>query len=140
MAGVDKPLNEFGVVDQIIELVKGMPVNDQRILLEQLKDKVSKRRRLHTRKPYFMVVDYATHDRTYADFIKDISFSGVFIQTHKPFTIGQAISLTFPLPDQKKHIKINGEIIRTSEEGIGVKFHMFDGSQEEMIKSLLEMI
>ncbi len=140
MAGVNKPLKGSGIVDQIIELVKGMPANDQQELLEQLKNKVSKRRRLHSRKPYFMVIDYATHDRTYADFIKDISVSGVFIQTHKPFTVGQAISLTFPLPDQKKHIKINGEIIRSSEEGIGVKFHMFNGSQEEMIKSLLEMI
>ena len=110
------------------------------IEMDESKEIVSPEKRSHTRKPYFMVVDYATQDRGYGDFIKDISSSGVFIQTHTPFAVGQELSLTFPLPKQKKHIKIDGEIVRINDEGIGVKFKMTDSDQGEMIKSLMEMI
>jgi len=57
-----------------------------------------------------------------------------------PFSVGQEVSLTFPLPNSQKHIKITGEVVRTSPQGIGVKFKMADWDQEMVIKSLLEMI
>lgn len=64
----------------------------------------------------------------------------MFIEAHMPFSVGQELSLTFPLPKYQKHIKITGEVVRTSSEGIGVKFKMANWEQEAMIKSLLEMI
>ena len=135
------PSNELDVMEQIIKLVKRMsPANQQDLLLE-LGQRISQNKRGHNRKSYFMVVDYAAHDRTYMDFIKDISESGVFIHTHTPFKIGQEISLTFPLPDHRRHIKVTGKIVRTSEEGIGVEFTMTDDKdQRESIRTLMDMI
>jgi len=57
-----------------------------------------------------------------------------------PFSVGQEVSLSFPLPNYQKYIRIAGEVVRTSPQGIGVKFKMVNQDQETMIKSLLEMI
>ena len=79
-------------------------------------------------------------EHAYQDFIQDISAGGVFIETHMPFSVRQQVSLAFALPDYQKHVKITGEIVRSSPEGIAVKFKMVNQDQEAMIKSLLEMI
>ncbi|NVM26766.1 MAG: PilZ domain-containing protein, partial [Desulfobacterales bacterium] len=57
-----------------------------------------------------------------------------------PFTPGQEVSLTFPLPDYQKHIKIIGEIVRVTQQGIGVKFKTVNQDQEVMIESLLKRL
>jgi Tfp pilus assembly protein PilZ len=129
------------MIDQIMTLVKQMSPSDQQGLLQELEQRISENKRGNDRKAYFMVVDYATRDRTYMDFIKDISESGVFIHTHMPFKIGQEISLTFPLPDHRRHVKVSGRIVRTNQEGIGVEFILTDdGDQKKSIRALLEMI
>lgn len=87
-----------------------------------------------------MVIDYSTEDRMYKDYIQNISAGGVFIETQMPFAEGQELSLSFPLPNYQKYIKISGEIVRTSPHGIGVRFKTANQEQEEMIKSLVEMI
>ncbi|MBW2357792.1 MAG: PilZ domain-containing protein [Deltaproteobacteria bacterium] len=87
-----------------------------------------------------MVVDYVAQDRFCNDFIKNVSSGGMFIETRMPFLVGQDIILTFPLPKNRKHVKIAGEVIRTTAQGIGVKFKIANEDQEAVIKSLLEMI
>ncbi len=128
------------VSDRLLEIILGMPEQEKQKLLKDLEGKVFGGRRRHPRKPFFMVVDYATQDRAYKDFIQNISAGGVFIETQIPFSVGQEISLTFPLPNYQKYIKINGDVVWTSPRGIGVTFKMPSQDQEAMIKSLLEMI
>ena len=128
------------VSDRLIELILSMPQSEQHKLLKDLEGKLLRTRRRHSRKPFFMVVDYATEDRAYKDFIQNISAGGVFIETPMPFSAGQEISLTFPLPDYQKYIKINGEVVWTSAKGIGVSFRLATRDQEATIKSLLDMI
>jgi len=126
--------------DRLFKLIMSMPEDEQQKLLKELEGKLLKGKRKHYRKPYFMVVDYATQDRGYRDFIQNISAGGVFIETQMPFSAGQEVSLTFPLPDYQKYIKISGEVVWTSAQGIGVTFKMVSQDQDAMIKSLLEMI
>jgi uncharacterized protein (TIGR02266 family) len=136
----DMEIPAVSVFDRLFEIIMSMSEDQQRELLTQLEERAIDGKRKHYRKPFFMVVDYATEDRAYKDFIQNISFGGVFIETQMPFSVGQEVSLTFPLPDYQKYIKITGEVARTTEQGIGVSFKMTDKSQETVIKSLLEMI
>jgi hypothetical protein len=85
-----------------------------------------------------MVVDYATRDRTYKDFILNISIGGVFIETRTFLGSGQKVAMSFPLPNCKKHVKITGEIVRTSLHGVGVKFILIEGMGKEIDLSYLE--
>jgi len=117
-----------------------MSEDEQRTLLKDLEERPFEGRRKHVRKPFLMAVDYSTQDHVYKDFIQDISSGGVFIQTHMPFTVGQEVSLTFPLPSFQKHVKVIGEVVRSTSQGVGVKFKMADKDQEAMITSLLEPI
>ncbi len=135
-----KPLPEPNVIMRLVELITDMPVDKQQALLKDLEKEASKDAREHDRKSFVMVVDYVTQDRMYKDFIQDISASGLFIETNKTFSIGQNVTLTFPNPNQQEHIKIAGEVVRTTPEGIGVKFKMGDEGQEAMVNTLLDTI
>ena len=132
--------NESNITARLIELIKNMSEDEQHTLLKDLEERQFKGRRKHARKPFLMAVDYSTQDYVYKDFIQDISAGGVFIQTHMPFTVGQEVSLTFPLPNYQKHVKVIGEVVRSTPQGVGVKFKMADQKQEAMITSLLESI
>jgi len=132
----DKPVN----TSRLVELFEKLPENEQVALLSEWEDRFSKGKRTNVRKPFFMVVDYATEDGNYKDFIQDISVGGLFIETSIPFSEGRDISLTFPLPSISKHIKIAGEIARVNDRGIGIKFKLGDQEQSDMIKTLLENI
>jgi len=140
MTTFETQLNESKITTRLIELIKKMPEEEQRALLKELEERLFEGKREHERKPFLMAVDYSTQDHVYKDFIQNISAGGVFIQTNMPFSVGQEVSLTFPLPNYKKHIKIIGEVVRTTPQGVGVKFKMADQDQKAIIKSLLESI
>jgi len=140
MTTFETQLNESKITTRLIELIKKMPKEEQRALLKELEERLFEGKREHERKPFLMAVDYSTQDHVYKDFIQNISAGGVFIQTNMPFSVGQEVSLTFPLPNYKKHIKIIGEVVRTTPQGVGVKFKMADQDQKAIIKSLLESI
>lgn len=68
-----------------------------------------------------MVVDFAVSDRTYKDFIRDISAEGLFIETGESIPLEEEISMSFPLPG-RKHVKVFGKVARAGSGGIGVRF------------------
>lgn len=140
MTTFETQLNESKITTRLIELIKKMPEEEQRALLKELEERLFEGKRKHERKPFLMAVDYSTQDHVYKDFIQNVSAGGVFIQTNMPFSVGQEVSLTFPLPNYQKHIKIIGEVVRTTPQGVGVKFKMADQDQKAIIKSLLESI
>ncbi len=133
-------MNESSVTARLLELIKKMCEDEQLTLLKELEKRIFKGRRKHEREPFFMVVDYSIEDRFYKDYIQDISAGGVFIETRMPFRAGQEVSLTFPLPNYQKYIKIMGEVARVTTQVIGVKFKTVDQDQEVMIKSLLQRL
>ena len=133
-------MNKSSVTARLLEVIKKMSEDEQLALLKELEERLFKGRRKHEREPFFMAVNYSTKDRFYKDYIQDISAGGVFIETRIPFRAGQEVSLTFPLPNYQKYIKIMGEVARVTPEGIGVKFKTVNQDQEVMIKSLLEWL
>ena len=124
MDDLNKTSEISSVTDRLISMVMELSEEQQETLLEELELKLSKERRRHTRKPFITVVDFASQGRAYREFIKDISGSGVYIQTSRPFSVGQDVVLTFPFPDSQKHVKITGRIARVADTGIGVQFNM----------------
>ena len=128
------------VTNRLISLVMELSEEQQETLLEELELKLSKERRRHTRKPFITVVDFASRGRAYREFVQDISGSGVYIQTLRPFSVGQEVVLTFPFPDSQKHVKLTGCIARVDDTGIGVQFDMRSSRDEFPIRSLLKML
>jgi Tfp pilus assembly protein PilZ len=107
---------------------------------EELKKQPITIRRKHNREPYFSVIDYVVQEDSYTDFTQNISAGGVFISTGTQFSVGQEVSMVFPLPVSKENIRIKGEIVRVSELGIGVQFKMANPRQEAIIESLIKLM
>ncbi len=135
--------NELGrdeVRAYLFRLLNDMSDEELRQLLKELEERQNKKQRKYFRKGFLTAIDYNVGDRYYRDFIKDLSGSGLFIKTSQTFSVGQTILMTFMYPDNQKPFRINGEIIRIHEDGIGVKFKIESRVQEAALKSLVDMI
>ena len=124
----------------IFEIINSMSDEEMRQLLKEMEARQNKEQRKYSRKGFLTIIDYTVEGRHYRDFIQDISASGVFIKTSQTFSVGQPILMTFMSPDNQKPFRINGEIIRTHEDGIGVKFKIKSQVQELVLKSFVDMI
>jgi uncharacterized protein (TIGR02266 family) len=140
MAIITKKYDDTTITGRLIELITVLPENRQKELLNHLESRITNGKREYDRKPLLAVVDYATQQGTYKDFIKNISEGGMFIETRVPFVPGQQMSLTFSLADLEKHVKVTGEVARKTPQGIGVKFKTIDEEQKERLHSILENI
>ena len=134
--GIDR--NE--IRDSIFDMVSRMSDEEMLALSKELKERQYIERRKYDRIDFFTIIDYSAGDQYYRDFIQDMSNSGVFIKTSQKFSTGQIIRMIFMSRDNQKPFKINGEIVRVSPDGIGVKFQIESQVQEEAIKSLIQVI
>lgn len=86
-------------------------------------------RRKDTRKKVdgtqLMVADCRTIDCNFQAPIENISSGGIFINTSQHLFAGQEIAVKFDFPDARNTIMANGEIVRTSLEGAGIRFRIF---------------
>lgn len=75
-----------------------------------------------------------THDCT----IVDISTFGVFIQSNTRHAVGKTIQMVFLLPGSKAPCQIDGRIVRSTPEGIGVRFQNLKVKYFDAIKRYSE--
>ena len=79
--------------------------------------------RKYPRIPYIGPVVLKSGNHKYnKGLIINISRSGVFIETKKKCSLGQAIELVIPNKKIDKRVRIKGRIVRLSQKGIGVTF------------------
>ena len=83
--------------------------------------KIVEDQRKHVRKRYSKPIIFATQNKILNGITKDISPSGVFIETHHRLEVGQIVTLVVPLKNAK-NAKIKGEVIWAGPKGFGVKF------------------
>jgi hypothetical protein len=83
--------------------------------------KIVEDQRRHARKRYSKAIMYATQNEILKGLTKDISPSGVFIETQHSLEVGQFITLIIPLKNGK-HARIKSKVIWVGPEGFGVKF------------------
>ena len=85
-------------------------------------DQIRVEKRLFPRMPCFLLVDYAAQGCAYRAFVRNISADGVFIESLTPGPLGRDISLVISFLDDHHPYKISGEIVRTCEQGLAVRF------------------
>lgn len=52
--------------------------------------------------------------------VKNVSASGVYIETEEPLETGKEIALTFRFPSSGRKVMATGEVVRTDITGVGV--------------------
>ena len=70
-----------------------------------------------------MPVDFATPERAFNGFIQNISSGGLLIEARHPLPVGQQVTLSFLRPKSREHVKVGGEVVRNTDNGLGVKFN-----------------
>ena len=114
--------DETRITARLIDLICDMSIPQQLELLEQLDHQSYKGGRDDPRQDRKILVAYEKNNYLYKDVTRDISHTGVFIETHSPPAIGEDITISFSLSEGKKPIKISGRVVRTTPNGFAVKF------------------
>ena len=128
--------------DHIFKLVIDLPDEQQSVFLKQLEKSAhplsGDDRRRHSRKACLMPVKYSVQNRRFKGYILDISVHGVFIETSDYFFSGQEIIMTFSVPHYQKPLTVTGEIVWSSQTGMGIIFSQLTSHQAKMIKAFSE--
>jgi diguanylate cyclase (GGDEF)-like protein len=104
----------------------------------------------YTRRPRVPVhtpVYFDSNDPVLLGYARDISPSGIFIETRNPIDIGMRCALAFPLPSTDARVHVVGRVVRTVPEpsfldegrvpGMGVEFERFGSHDRRAIEAFL---
>ena len=143
-------------LSRLIKTVVGMSEKQQLIMLrlaeellyrqkrptlaEDAQSAMTRNRPKHPRKPSSIIVNYAIGNRFYTDYIEDIHADGIFIATDEDFTVGEELALAFSHPKFPDIFRVYGDIIYTTNDGIGVQFKNLSNPQHDRIKALVNWI
>ncbi len=107
------------IIPELLELLKNMTEKNQRALYKELLQMPIKRK--YIRRTYGKEIGYAVSGKEYIDVMKDLSFEGAFIETTSKFKTGQIIQIEIPMANSAKILRTTGVIVRTTNEGVGLK-------------------
>ena len=97
-------------------------------------------RRLHPRRPFVLRVDFAG-GRPGGDTTENLSRGGLFVQTDRPFDVGQRVPLSLSFPGLLDPIEIVGQVvwIRTSraDERAGIGVRVENAADQAKLERLL---
>jgi len=127
-------------IKKLFDAILRLSQEQQTQLLIYVVELIAENKRISIRKAYKIQISYATQNRIYSDNISDISRSGLFIETSRPFNIGEEIILSFNMHGYDRPFKIKGDIVRSNQQGIGVEFKEVNPYINEMLSALVERI
>jgi Tfp pilus assembly protein PilZ len=130
--------NDKEITDRLVELIYGASGAQRQALLRVLeKGWEHTVRRKHSRKKCFISVDCANGSHIVKEYIKNISFGGVFVESRNTFSTGQEMTMAFVSPNNNlKPIKTTGRVAWTGSLGIGVEFKQVNKDVQRLLESL----
>lgn len=114
-------MNELSLKERLMASINDLNEDQQRDLLDYLERQKTGYRK-HKRQDCSIAVDYTIRDRTFKDFIKNISAGGVYIRTKQTHSAGRDISMDFKITGYPKPIRVFGKIVRCDPNGFAVEF------------------
>ena len=118
----NKDFEKYNVtISRLFELILKLNEAHQEALLKKGQALLSKEKRA-PRKTCRIPVRYSTFDRMYSDPIKNISQSGVFIETQRPLFVGEEILIELKIQGLNEPFKIEGNVVYASQSGVGIRF------------------
>lgn len=125
---------------KLFEIILSLNVGQQEQLLKLTEDLFIKEKRANDRKSCHIPIYYATSDRVYSSHVKNISPTGLFIETEKPLPNGEEILMAFKLDGFNKPLKVSGEIAHATDAGIGVKFKNINRHMADKLQSIVSQM
>jgi Tfp pilus assembly protein PilZ len=131
-------LQDPSITHELFTIIVKMSDDERRMLLNLLRNGLlkGKCRRKHYRERLRLPVHYVSQGRTYSGYTQNISLGGLFLPTRFRFSIGQGLLLAFPPESNRSHLKLMGQVVRISSEGIGVQFSSLNHKEKTALLSL----
>ncbi|WP_372680671.1 PilZ domain-containing protein [Desulfosarcina sp.] len=92
------------------------------------------------RVPCNITVDLAADGRAINCSAMDISAGGMFVESCEPFTMNQAVSICFSVPENQLALKIKGRVVRLEQGGIGVQYESLTNYQIQIMKNMINRL
>ena len=122
-------------ISKLFELILNLNEAHQEALLKKGQALLSKEKRA-PRKSCRIPVRYSTFDRMYSDQIKNISQSGVFIETQRPIFVGEEILIELKIEGLNEPFKIRGDVVHASPSGVGIRFKNINSDLSKMMAAI----
>ena len=107
---------------KLINLVLNLSSEEQRFLLKKIDKLNLKEKRTYPRKVCRIPVRYYYNEGIFNNFIVNISLGGCFIETQKPFSVGEKFLMDIQLDGDAKSIRVKGEVTNANRMGMGIVF------------------
>jgi uncharacterized protein (TIGR02266 family) len=118
----------------------------QRDFFDKIKKFINIEKRRAPRAPLRVTADCFQGERSFQNYVVDVSQSGMFIETPSPFPVGTGLVLKFALPRQGACLHVKGRVARTSppslapegaSTGMGIRFTNLSKEDSEKIKAFV---
>jgi len=127
---------EDSTIEKIARLALELPESQKQQLLAMISH-WKKNRRKAQREKYSETMNFSSEGRAYYGHARDISATGVFIESKGDFQIGEHVQLVLDFISASNPVKIGGTVMRIEAGGIGIQF---DGHNETRLKHLESVI
>jgi Tfp pilus assembly protein PilZ len=107
---------------KLINLVLNLSSEEQRFLLKKIDKLNLKEKRAYPRKVCRIPVRYYYNEGLFNNFIVNISLGGCFIETQKPFSVGEKLMIDIQVDGDAKSIRVKGEVTNANRLGMGIEF------------------
>lgn len=109
-------------LDEIIRRVKNLDSEQQEDILNMLRDWQAGKQREYPRRETSAEIDVVVGNRVIQTTTRDMSASGIFINTSGRFETDKTVRIVFSVPGYDKPFKLEGMIVRVEENGLAIKF------------------
>ena len=124
-------------ISKLFEIILSLNEDQQEMLLKQAERLPKREKRANDRNLCHTKVFFSTSKHVYSSYIKNISPTGLFIETDEPMQTGEKILMLFNIKGINKTLKIKGEIAHTANAGLGVKFKDLEPPMANELKSIM---
>ena len=111
-------------MSKLFNLVLNLSSEEQRFLLKKIDKLNLKEKRAYPRKVCRIPVRYFYNEGIFNNFIVNISLGGCFIETQKPFSVGEKFLMDIQFDGDAKSIRVIGEVTNSNRMGMGIEFEI----------------
>jgi len=124
------------IISQLADIAQQLPENKKKELLLLLSS-WQKDVRQATRESYTELLNFKSKNGSHYGHARDVSSSGVFIETPAEFEIGESVKLVLTFISAPNPVKLTGIVVRIADNGIGLHFDSVSQSQIREMDSII---
>ncbi len=110
------------IEEEIIKRVRNLTQEQQEEVLEMLRTWQSGKQREYQRLETRANIDVVIGDTLIQSDSRDISASGLFVNTSGTFETDKDVRVVFSIPGVEKPFKLQGSVVRAEHTGVAIKF------------------